>query len=36
MGAVYSQLSISERRRIERRRHAKVPVDEIAGVLKRS
>ena len=36
MGAVYSQLSISERRRIERWRHAKVPVDEISGVLKRS
>lgn len=36
MGAVYSQLSITERRKIERWRHAKVPVDEIARVLKRS
>ena len=35
MGAVYSQLSITERRRIERWRHAKVPVDEMARVLKR-
>ncbi len=30
MGAVYTQLSITERRRIERWRHAKVPVDEMA------
>lgn len=36
MGAVYSQLSIEERRRIERWRHAKVPVREMARVLKRS
>lgn len=35
MGTVYSQLSIMERRRIERWRHAKVPVDEMARVLKR-
>ena len=35
MGAVYNQLSITERRRIERWRHAKVPVDEMARVLKR-
>nr|WP_270916937.1 helix-turn-helix domain-containing protein [Parasedimentitalea psychrophila] len=35
MGTVYSQLSITERRRIERWRHAKVPVDEMARVLKR-
>ena len=35
MGAVYSQLSITERRKIERWRHAKVPVDEMARVLKR-
>ena len=35
MGTVYSQLSIAERRRIERWRHAKVPVDEMARVLKR-
>jgi len=35
MGAIYSQLSITERRKIERWRHAKVPVDEIARVLKR-
>ena len=35
MGAVYTQLSITERRRIERWRHAKVPVDEMARVLKR-
>jgi IS30 family transposase len=33
MGAVYSQLSIEERRRIERWRHAKVPVREMARVL---
>jgi IS30 family transposase len=31
MGTTYTQLSITERRRIERGRHAKVPVDEIAG-----
>ncbi|WP_171212856.1 IS30 family transposase [Ruegeria sp. HKCCA5426] len=36
MGTVYSQLSIEERRRIERWRHAKVPVREMARVLKRS
>ncbi len=35
MGAVYRQLSFEERRRIERWRHAKVPVDEMARVLKR-
>jgi IS30 family transposase len=35
MGTVYSQLSITERRRIERWRHANVPVDEMARVLKR-
>lgn len=35
MGAVYGQLSITERRKIERWRHAKVPVDEMARVLKR-
>ena len=35
MGAVYKQLSITERRKIERWRHAKVPVDEMARVLKR-
>jgi len=35
MGAVYKQLSIEERRKIERWRHAKVPVDEMARVLKR-
>tara|TARA_R110002074_G_scaffold396396_1_gene585756 strand:- start:59 stop:403 length:345 start_codon:yes stop_codon:yes gene_type:complete len=35
MGAVYNQLSITERRRIERWRHAKVPVDEMVRVLKR-
>jgi IS30 family transposase len=35
MGAVYTQLTITERRRIERWRHAKVPVDEMARVLKR-
>ena len=33
MGAVYKQLSITERRRIERCRHAKIPVDEMARVL---
>ncbi|SDX82851.1 transposase, IS30 family [Ruegeria halocynthiae] len=36
MGTVYSQLSIEERRRIERWRHARVPVREMARVLKRS
>jgi IS30 family transposase len=35
MGTSYTQLSITERRRIERWRHAKVPVDEMARVLKR-
>lgn len=35
MGAVYKQLSIEERRRIERWRHANVPVDEMARVLGR-
>jgi len=35
MGAVYSQLSITERRKIERWKHAKVPVNEMARVLKR-
>ncbi len=35
MGAVYDQLSITERRKIERWKHAKVPVDEMARVLKR-
>lgn len=35
MGAVYSQLSLSERRRIERSRAAKVPVNEMARILKR-
>jgi len=35
MGAIYTQLSITERRKIERWRHAKVPVDEMARVLKR-
>lgn len=35
MGTTYTQLSITERRRIERWRHAKVPVDEMARVLKR-
>ena len=35
MGASYTQLSITERRRIERWRHAKVPVNEMARVLKR-
>jgi len=33
MGAVYNQLSIEECRRIERWRHAKVPVWEMARVL---
>lgn len=32
MGAVYTQLSITERRKIERRRYAKVAVDEMARV----
>jgi transposase, IS30 family len=36
MGAVYTQLSITERRSIERWRHAKVPVDEMARVFGRS
>ncbi|WP_298852825.1 helix-turn-helix domain-containing protein [uncultured Ruegeria sp.] len=36
MGAVYKQLSIEERRKIERWRHAKVPDREMARVLKRS
>lgn len=36
MGTVYSQLSIEERHRIERWRHAEVPVREMARVLKRS
>lgn len=35
MGTVYQQLSITERRRIERWRHAKVPVNEVARVLER-
>ncbi len=35
MAAVYKQLSITERRKIERWRHAKVPVTEMARVLKR-
>lgn len=35
MGPVYKQLSITERRRIERWRHAKAPVDKMARVLKR-
>ena len=35
MGAVYKQLSITERRKIERWRHAKVPVNEMARALKR-
>lgn len=35
MGAVYSQLSVTERRRIERWRHAKVPVNEMVRVLGR-
>lgn len=34
MGTVYCQLSVTERRRIERWRHAKIPVDEMARVLK--
>ncbi len=36
MGTTYTQLSITERRRIERWRHAKVPVDEMARVLRPS
>lgn len=35
MGTTYTQLRITERRSIERWRHAKVPVDEMARVLKR-
>ena len=35
MGAVYTQLSLSERRKIESWWHAKVPVSEMARVLKR-
>lgn len=35
MVAVYNQLCITERRRIERWRHAKVPVNEMARVLGR-
>ena len=35
MGAVYSQLSITERRKTERWRHAKVSVNEMARVLGR-
>ncbi|WP_291735654.1 helix-turn-helix domain-containing protein [Leisingera sp. F5] len=35
MGAVYSRLSITERRKIERWRHAKTPVNEMARVLGR-
>ncbi|SLN62811.1 hypothetical protein PSJ8397_03337 [Pseudooctadecabacter jejudonensis] len=34
MGSGYTQLSITERRRIERWRHAKGAVDEMARVLK--
>jgi IS30 family transposase len=34
MGTSYTQLSITERRRLERWRHAKVPVDEMARVLR--
>lgn len=34
MGAVYTQPKITERRRIERWRHAKVSVDEVADVSK--
>ena len=36
MGAVYTQLSLKERRRIEDWWHAKVPVREMARVLQRS
>ena len=35
MSAKYTQLSLEERRKIERWRHAKVPVNEMARVLKR-
>jgi len=35
MGAVYTQLSMQERRRIEDWWHARVPVSEMARVLKR-
>jgi len=35
MGARYAQLSLEERRKIERWRHAKVSVNEMARVLKR-
>ncbi|QFU00006.1 hypothetical protein FIU85_21975 (plasmid) [Roseovarius sp. THAF8] len=35
MGAVYTQLSLQERRKIESWWHAKVPVREMARVLKR-
>lgn len=34
MGAICKQLSIEERRKLERWRQAEVPVDEIARVLK--
>jgi IS30 family transposase len=34
MGAVYTQLSITERRKIEHWRHAKVTVDEMARPLR--
>ena len=34
MGAIYTQLSMQERRRTEDRWHAKVPVAEMARVLK--
>ena len=36
MGAVYSQLSFEERRRIGRRRNAKIPAREMERVLKHS
>ena len=35
MGAVYTQLSLQERRKIEGWWHAKVPVSEMARALKR-
>ncbi len=35
MGTTYTQLSITERRRIKRWRYAKVLVDEMAHVLRR-
>ncbi|WP_366140173.1 helix-turn-helix domain-containing protein [uncultured Marivita sp.] len=35
IGAVYTQLSLQERRKIENWWHAKVPVSEVARVLKR-